>query len=32
MTADTLILTVGGLMLIRPTNHLIYRVCRASTP
>lgn len=32
LSRNQLVLTVCGLMLIRPTNYLIYRVCRASTP
>lgn len=30
LSRNQLVLTVCGLMLIRPTNYLIYRVCRAS--
>ncbi len=32
LSRNQLVLTVCGLALIRPTNYLIYRVCRASTP
>ena len=30
LSRNQLVLTISGLLLIRPTNYLIYRVCRAS--